>query len=87
MLSEIGCSEKLVRNEILKASSQSSETLLDKEKMSKNDGRVTFNINYYPVFKNIRNIFDELHILLAPDEQHKKVFTDIPRIGLKVVKV
>ena len=51
--------------------------------MSRNDERVTFNITYYPVFKNIRNILEELHILLAPDEQHSKVFTDIPRMGFK----
>ena len=36
----------------------------------------------YPVSKN-RNILEELHILLAPDEQHQKVFTDIPRISFK----
>ena len=51
--------------------------------MSRNDDRVTFNITYYPVFKNIRIVLEELHILLAPDEQHRKVFTDIPRIGFK----
>ena len=44
---------------------------------------VTFNITYYPVFKNIRTVWEELHILLAPDEQHRKVFTNIPRIGYK----
>ena len=82
-LSERGYSEKLVRKEILKARSQSRETLLDKEKRSRNDDRVTFNITYYPVFKNIRIVLEELHILLAPDEQHRKVFTDIPRIGFK----
>ena len=82
-LSERGYSEKLVRKEILKARSQSRETLLDKEKISRNDDRVTFSITYYPVFKNIRRAEEELHILLAPDEQHSKVFTDIPRIGFK----
>ena len=52
--------------------------------MSRNDDeRITFNITYYPVFKNIRILLEELHILLAPDEQHRKVFTDIPRIGFK----
>ena len=50
--------------------------------MSRNDDRVTFNIMYYPVFKN-RIVLEELHILFAPDEQHRKVFTDIPRIGFK----
>ena len=47
--------------------------------MSRNDDRVM----YYLVFKNIRNILEELDILLAPDEQHRKVFIDIPRIGFK----
>ena len=51
--------------------------------MSRNNYRVTFNIAYYPVFKDIRNILEELHILLVPDEQHRKVFTDIPRIDFK----
>ena len=82
-LSERDYSEKLVRKEILKARSQSRETLVNKEKISRNDDRVTFNITYYPVFKNIRIVLEELHILLAPDEQHRNVFTDIPRIGFK----
>ena len=76
-LGEKGHSEKL------NSRSQSRETLLHKEKRSRNDDRVTFNITYYHVFKNFRIILDELHILLVPDEQHGKVFTDIPRIGFK----
>ena len=79
-------SETLVRKEILKARKQSRETLLDKEKMSRNDDRVTFNITYYLVSKNIKNFIEELHILLAPDEQHRNGFTDIPRIGFKNCK-
>ena len=82
-LSERGYSEKLVHKEIPKARSQSRETLLNQEKMSRNDDRVTFNITYYPVFKDIRIVLEELYILLAPDEQHRKVFTDIPRIFFK----
>ena len=81
-LTERGYSEKLNRKEILKARSQSRETILYKEKMSRNDDRVTFNIRYYPVLKNIRTILEELYIFLASDEQHK-VFTDIPRMGFK----
>ena len=61
------------------------KTLIDK-KRSKNYDRVTFNITYYPVFNKIRSILEELYILLATDEQHKKFFTDIPRIGLKNCK-
>ena len=55
--------------------------------MLRNDDRVTFTITYYPVFKNIRNILEELHILPAPDEQYGKVFIDIPRIGFKNGKI
>ena len=54
--------------------------------MSRNDSRVTFNITYYSVFKNIRNALEELHILLARDKQHKKIPIDIPRIGFKYGK-
>ena len=77
-LSEKDYSEKLVCKEILKARSQSRETLLHKEKMSINDDRVTFSIAYYQVFKNIRNILEELHILFAPNEQHRKFLQVFP---------
>ena len=39
---------------------------------------MTCNITYYPVFQNIRNILQQLHILLTPGKEHKKVFQDIP---------
>ena len=35
----------------------------------------------------LRIILEELHILLAPDEQHRKVFTDISRIDFKVCRI
>ena len=51
--------------------------------MSRNDDRVTSNITYRSVFKSIRIILEELHFLLAPVKQHRKVFTDISRTGCK----
>ena len=45
--------------------------------------KLTFNITYYPVFQNVRNILQELHILLTPDKEHKKVFQDIPIVGFR----
>ena len=42
-----------------------------------------FNITYYPVFQNIRNILQELHLLLAPDKEHKKFFSNVPVIGFR----
>ena len=59
---------KLIRKKILKGRTQAREFILDKEKLSRNDDRVTYNIMYYPVFKNIGNILEQLHILFARDE-------------------
>ena len=50
--------------------------------MSKNYGRIAFNSMVYPISKIIK-ILEELNILLAPDEQRRKAFTDVPRIGFK----
>ena len=33
--------------------------------------------------KNVRNISQELHILLTPDKEHKKVFQDILVVGFR----
>ena len=54
--------------------------------MPRNGNRVTFNITYNPVFKCIRNILEELYILLAPDEQHEKVFAELLKTGFKIEK-
>ena len=52
-------------------------------KSESNQKKLTFNITYYPVFQNVRNILQELHILLTPDEEHKKAFQDIPVVGFR----
>ena len=43
----------------------------------------TFNITYYPAFQNVRSIMEELHILLTPNKEHKKVFPDVPVVGFR----
>lgn len=65
---------KFSSQDILKTRVIIRETLLGKKKGLKHDDRVSFNVKCYAilnVIKNIRNVFKELHILLAPDEQHK----------------
>ena len=63
------------------------ETLLDKEKMSRNEDTVTFNITYYlafMVFKNIRSILkSSIFYLHQTIGKFRKVFTDFPRIVFK----
>ena len=63
--------------------SNSRKDLLEREKAKTSKPRLTFNITYFPVFQNIRNILQELHLLLAPDKEYKKVFPDVPVVGFR----
>ena len=59
----------------------SRKDLLESERAKPSEPRLTFNITYYLVFQKIRNILKELHLLLAPYKEHKKVFPDVPVVG------
>ena len=48
--------------------------------------KLTFNITYYPAFQNVRAIMEELHILLIPNKEHKKVFPHVPVIGFGMAR-
>ena len=85
-LFEKGYSEKMVRKQILRAREHSRESLLEKVKSESDQKKLTFNITYCPVFENVRNILLELHILLTADQEHKKVFQDIPVVRFRKVK-
>ena len=82
-LLERGYSSKLVRKEILRARKISRNELLDKEKSQGNVSKLTFNVTYYPVFRHLKSPLKELHVILACDEDHKKVFPEVPIIGFK----
>ena len=43
-------------------------------------------MTYYPVFKDVRKILKELHLLLKPDQAHQRVFSEAPIIGFKNTK-
>ena len=47
---------------------------------------IIFNITYYPVFQNVKNILQELHILVIPDKEHKKFLKDILGVGFRIGK-
>ena len=73
----------MVRKQVVPAREHSRENLLEKVKSESHQNQLTFNILYYPVFRNVRNILQELHILLTPDKEHKKAFQDIPVVGFR----
>ena len=73
----------MTRKQILRAREHSRERLRKKMKSESNQNKLTFNITYYPVFQNVRNILQELHILLTPNKERKKVFQYIPVPGFR----
>ena len=51
------------------------------------EGKLTFNIAYYPAFQNVRSILEKLHILLTPNKEHKKAFSDVAVAGFRNGKI
>ena len=76
-------SEREVRKQILNARGFSRDSLLDKENTREEQNKITFNLTYYPVFRNVKKILAESYLLLTPDVAHKAVFTNVPIIGFK----
>ena len=73
----------MIRKKILRARAIPRDALLEKVNNQEKQNKITFNITYHPVFRNVRKILEELHVILASDDGHKKVFPDVPMIGFK----
>ena len=43
-------------------------------------------MTYYFLFKGVRQILKDLHLLLTVDQAHGRVFSDVPIIGFKNAK-
>ena len=70
----MGYSEKMVRKEILRVRAIPSDTLLEKVNDQEKQKKITFNITYHPIFRNIRKILEELHVILASDDEYFLTF-------------
>ena len=85
-LREQGYSDKLVRQQILKAHTHKRKDLLNNMKDKRNDYQLVFNIMYHPNFSKLKDTMSFLHLLLTPDQEHQKVFHKVPIIGFQRVK-
>ena len=48
------------------------------EKETENsEPKLTFNISYYPVFQNISNILQDVHLLLHTDKENNEIFPNV----------
>ena len=74
----------MIRKEILRARAIPRDALLEKVNNQEKQNKITFNITYHPVFRNVRKILEELHVIFASDDGHKEVFPDVPMIGFKI---
>ena len=71
---------KKVRKHVMRGRSICRDDLLNREKTLQEKSHIAFDLTYYHIFKNVRKILEELHLLLTPDKAHK-VFSKIPIIG------
>ena len=78
--------EKEVWKQVLRGRTFCRDDPLNRERTFQEKTQVTFNLTYDPVFKDVRKILNVLHLLLTPDQAHKKVFSEVPIIGFKNAK-
>ena len=76
-LRERGYSDKLVRQQNLKARTHKRKDLLNNMKDKINDYQLVFNITYHPNFSKLKDTMSFLHLLFTPDQKHQKVFHKI----------
>ena len=48
-----------------------------------NKSRIVFTITYHPAFLKLKNVLSEIHLLLTPDREHRKVFEKVRIIGFR----
>ena len=85
-LRERGYSDKLVRQQILKARKLKRADLLNQSKERTDSKKFVFNITYHPTFSHLKDILSKIHLLLTPDKEHNKVFEKVPIIGFRRAK-
>ena len=74
--------QKQIRKQILNTQKHSRNDLLEKKRQQISEKKLKFNITFCAVFQNvIMSIMEELHILLTPNKEHKKVSPDVPVVG------
>ena len=77
-LSDRNYKQKLVREQILKASAVSREILLNKERNPQVEDRLVLNLTYHPLLRDFRKVLNGTQILFTPNGEHKTVFGEKP---------
>ena len=75
-----------MQKQVLRVRSICRGDLWNRKRTPQEKARNTFNLTYCSVFKNVRKILKELHLLPTPDKAHDKVFSEVHIIGFKNAK-
>ena len=76
----------MIRQQILRARKPKRDDLLFREQDNEKarERKLVLNLTYHPAFAKIKNILKNIHVLLAgANEEHRKVFSDMPIVGFK----
>ena len=73
-----GYSDKLVRKQILKARKFSRAELLHSRRKKENEDKLVLHIAFHPSLAQLRVIMTSIQVLLTLDNEHNKVFRDVP---------
>ena len=76
----------MIRKKILRARTIPRDNLLKKVNNQEKQNKTTFNKTYDPIFRDLTMILEELHVILASGDGHKKVFPVTSMIGFKINK-
>ena len=48
--------------------------------------RLVLNVTYHPAFSKLKKVMSSINILLTPDQEHNRVFKEVPIIGFRRAK-
>ena len=83
-LSQRGYDQNVTRRKVLDAHRFKRQDLLNREKKSDDKkSKLTLNITFHPAFQNLGALLRKIHQILACNEEHHKVFKDIPTVGFR----
>ena len=60
--------------------------LLNNQRKKEIENKIALNITYQPSLAQLKNIMTRIHLLLTPDNEHNKVFRDVPMIWFRRAK-
>ena len=75
-----------MRKQVLRGRTICRDDLFNRKKNLQEKTQFTFNLTCCPVFKDVRKILKELHLLLRANQAHKRVFSEVPMFGFKNAK-